>query len=172
MSEERKAISLIKTKDKETAVDNKNARIKYPIYGREVNQCDLKEDKMPVDFKSETPVNSKPVKYNESSLRSYYKHYNERDALKNNRKSSCKSILCKYLVSMASTTLLLIISMSFSSIHYENYFQYPISILLKFIEVLIKLTIKLVWILIALQCVSDVFNTLITSFKNLYNKGE
>ena len=145
---------------------------KYPIYDHEVSKCELKEDKMPVDFKFETPVNSKQVKYNESSLRSYYKHHNERDALKNNRKSSCKSILCKYLMSMASTTLLLIISMSFSSIHYENYFQYPISILLKFIEVLIKITIKLFWILIALQCVSDVFNTLITSFKNLYNKGE
>ena len=75
MSEERKAISLIKTKDKETVADNKNARIKYPIYDREVNKCDLKEDKMPVDFKSETPVNSKPVKYNESSLDSHYKHY-------------------------------------------------------------------------------------------------
>ena len=170
MSEERKAISLIKTKDKETAVDNKNARIKYPIYDREVNQCDLKEDKMPVDFKSETPVNSKPVKYNELSLRSYYKHYNERDALKNNRKSSCKSILCKYLMPIASTVLLILISMLLSSIHYESYFHYPI--LLKFIEVLIKLTINLSWILILLQCVSDVFNTLITSFKNLYNKGE
>ena len=172
MSEERKAISLIKTKDKETAVDNKNARIKYPIYDREVSQRDLKEDKMPVDFKSETPVNSKPVKYNESSLNSYYKHYNRGEVLKPNSKVSSKSIRRKYILPIASTVLLILISMLLSSIHYESYFQYPILVLLKFIEVLIKLTIKLSWILIVLQCISDGFKIFITSFKNLYNKKE